>query len=129
MQLVAQRRPFDCGVAALATLIHVEYSDVFYVAARVAGDRIRRGLTIAEMIRIAKRFRHPLARLHPAKVDLDNDSGILSVSWTDRPRWADGHWVVLRRGTIIDPDKAAVWDADDYFGFYKAKAGTLLVER
>jgi hypothetical protein len=129
MQLVPQRRGFDCGVSALSSFCHIDYADVFFVAALVAGRRIRRGLTVDQLCRIAARLKRPLIRVHHKRVDLDEDVGILGIHWNDKPRWADGHWVVLRNGTIIDPEKAAVWDVDEYMKYYKARPGTLLAER
>jgi hypothetical protein len=126
-----QRRSFDCGIACVAAFCHVDYADAFYVAARIAGWKIREGLTVDQLARVAERLQRPLKRVHWSKVDLDDDEGILGVKWTDKPRWADGHWVVLRRGTIVDPDpnNVRVWDADIYMAHYKGKPGTLLAER
>lgn len=126
--LVAQRRAFDCGVACVAIVARADYSDAFFVAAKVAGPKIREGLTVAQLMRVAARLNYPLKRVHWRKVDLDEDSGILGVLWTG-PSWQSGHWVVLRRGTIIDPDGLKLWDADDFMKAHKARPGTLLVER
>jgi hypothetical protein len=127
----AQRRGFDCGVACVAMFCHVDYADAFYVAVGVAGTKIRQGLNVGQVQRIAERLQRPLVRVSWQKVDLEEDSGILGVRWTDKPAWADGHWVVLRCGTIIDPDPAAprVWDADIYMKHHKARPATLLTER
>lgn len=126
--LIPQRRGFDCGVACVAMLCHVDYADAFFVAANVAGKKIREGLTVDQLSRVAARLKRPLRRVHCKRVDLDEDVGLLGVLWPG-PAWKTGHWVVLRRGTIIDPDKLAVWDADEYMKAHKARPGTLLVER
>ena len=126
--LVAQRRGFDCGVACVAIAARTDYADAFYVAARIAGPKIREGLTVTQLMRVASRLKHPMKRVHWRKVDLDEDSGILGILWPG-PAWKSGHWVVLRCGTIIDPDGLKIWDADDFMKAHKARPGTLLVER
>lgn len=132
MIAIAQRRSFDCGVACVAMLCHVDYADAFYVAAKVAGrGKIRQGLNVGQLAKVAEQFQRPLVRVTWQRVDLEEDVGILGIRWNDKPAWADGHWVVLRRGTIIDPDPTSprVWDADIYLKHYKARFGTLLTER
>lgn len=124
--LIAQRRGFDCGVACVAMLCHVDYADAFHVAAMVAGRTLGRGLTIDHIATIARRLKRPLVRVPWQRVDLDEDVGILIVNWIGYPY---NHAVVLRAGTIIDPDKAYVWDADEYMKAHKARPGTLLKER
>jgi hypothetical protein len=130
----SQQRSFDCGVACLAMLCHVPYVDVHVIAAQVRGDRYRQGLLAKDAIVIAARLSRPLTLVHPKKIDLEEDCGLLGIKWNDRPRWADGHWVLLRRGTLIDPDgpglrDATVWDAEEYFRTNKARPGYLLMER
>jgi len=128
MQLIAQRRAFDCGVACVAMLCHVDYADVFFIAATVAGKKFREGLTVEQLAKVAARLKRPLVRVNHKRVDLDEHVGVLGILWPG-PSWKTGHWVVLRRGTIIDPEKAAVWDADEYMKVHKARPGTLLEER
>ena len=128
MHLVAQRRSFDCGVSAISAFCHIDYADVFFVAAQVAGRKFREGLTVDQLAKVAARLKRPLVRVHHKRVELDDHVGILGVLWPG-PSWKPGHWVVLRCGTIIDPDKSAVWDADEFMKHYKARPGTLLAER
>lgn len=130
MRLVTQRRGFDCGVAAVAMWCHVDYADAFYVAARLAGNGahgIRDGLSGVQLQRIAARFARPLRRVHWRKVDLDEDAGILGINYRTG---GSGHWVVLRRGTLIEPDPAnlRIWDADIYLKRYRARLGMLLTD-
>jgi len=134
MKIHQQRKGYDCGVAALASFIdRVSYEDV-YVAAVAASDAFQRreGLGIDDMIRIAKAFGRTLHRVHWRRVDLEEHTGILGVNW-DRSVWkyhgAQGHWVVLRRGVIIDPSGPEYDDATDYLLKNKGRAGTLLQER
>jgi ABC-type bacteriocin/lantibiotic exporter with double-glycine peptidase domain len=129
LPLIAQRRGFDCGVACVAMLCHVDYADAFHVAALVAGRSLTRGLTLDHLQAMARRLKRPLVRVPWQMVDLDEDVGILMINWNDRPVWADGHAVVLRSGTIIDPERAYVWDSDEYMKAHDARPGTLLKER
>lgn len=126
--IVAQRRSFDCGVACVAMVCHVEYSDAFFVAAKIAGSKLREGLTVAQLARVAARLKRPMRKVHYRKVDLDEDAGILGVLWPG-PAWKSGHWVVLRHGTIIDPERGEVWDADEFMRSKKGRPATLLVEK
>ena len=123
--LVSQRKPFDCGVAALAMLLHLAYEDAYALAIVRYGASVRYGLTLKEMRCLARELGHDLRTVHFRKVDLDEDSGILGVNWTHT---TGGHWVVLRKGTIIDPAKAQVWDADEYIRVHHARVGSLLSE-
>lgn len=131
MTLVPQRRSFDCGVACVSTLTGVAYEDVFFLAAKIAGERIRMGLTLTELVKVLRRLGRRFVPVDHRKVDLDEDSGILSIRWIDRPRWADGHVVILSHGTIIEVTPTIqIWnDAKDYMTENKAKHGTLLMEK
>lgn len=130
MKIHAQRRSHDCGVAALASFLGTTYEDM-YVAAVAASDHFMRGqgLTIPNMIRMAEAFGRTLRPLHWRKVDVDEHTGILGVNW-HRSQWkrhgAQGHWVILRAGTIIDPSGPSHDDATDYLVTNKGRAGTLL---
>ena len=127
MRLVAQRRAFDCGVACAAMTCHVDYEDAYFVARHTVGQKFKTGLTMRELAKVTAILKNPLTPKHFKKVDLEDDCGILGVLWPG-PKWVPGHWVVLRRGTIIDPHKSAVWDAEDYMKNYKARPGWLLAE-
>lgn len=129
----AQRRGYDCGVAALASFIGCSYEDAYVAAAAQSASFLRRqGLTIPDMISMAAAFGRRLVRKHYTRVDLDEDGGILGVNW-HRSQWkrhgSTGHWVVLIHGTIIDPSGPSHGDAADYLAVNKGRAGTLLQER
>ena len=125
MSIVAQQRTFDCGVAALAMWLHVDYADVYAAAVQLVGRRLKLGLTLGELRQLALVFARPMATVHFRRVDIEDDAGILGVNWeADEP----GHWVVLRRGTIIDPSGAQVWDADEYLRCHKGRVGSLLTD-
>ena len=128
----AQRRTHDCGVAALASYFNIAYEEIFVAA--VAQSRSfagGAGLSIPEMIAIAKAFGRKLERVHYRQVDLEEHSGILGVNW-DRSMWKQhggtGHWVLLRTGTILDPVGFRFADATDYLTLMKGRVGTLLRE-
>lgn len=132
MKVHAQRRGHDCGVAALASLLGTTYEDM-YVAAVAASPSFveRNGLSVAEMLKMAKAFGRPLKRVDFRRVDLDEHVGVLGVNWA-KSEWkrhgATGHWVVLRCGTIIDPAGPSYDDAHDYLATNKGRVGTLLRE-
>lgn len=130
MKIHAQRKEHDCGVAALASFLGTTYEDMYVAAAAVSPTFLQRqGLTIGEMIRMARAFGRRLVRLNYRRVDLDEHVGILGVNW-DRSVWkrhgAQGHWVVLRAGTIIDPVGPSHYDSDEYLVSNKGRVGTLL---
>ncbi len=125
ISLVPQRKAFDCGVAALSMWGHIEYEDAYALAISRFGASVRYGLQLKEMRLLAKLLGHDLRVVHYRRVDLEDDSGILGVNWTTM---SGGHWVVLRKGTIIDPAKAQVWDADEYIRTHEARVGSLLTE-
>jgi len=129
--LVAQRHPGGCGISCLASWCGLSYEDV-YVAAVAVHPRIpQQGANVVEMLAIAKRLGRVFTRLDYRKVDVEESEGILGVNW-NVPKahgGAKGHWVLLRRGLIIDLDgtPAQVADADEYLLAHKGRAGTLLV--
>jgi ABC-type bacteriocin/lantibiotic exporter with double-glycine peptidase domain len=127
--IIAQRRDQDCGVAALALYVHRRYEDVFVAAIQRCPTMVKDGgLTLDDLVAIAKSFGYGLKRVHYRKVDLDSDAGVLGVNWNKpKEHGSRGHWVVLREGTIICPRLPSVWDADDYLKIENGRVGTLLV--
>lgn len=128
----AQRRGYDCGVAALAGFIGASYEDCYVAAAATSPQFLKRqGLTIPDMISMASAFGRTLVRTHYRRVDIDEHVGILGINW-DRSQWkrhgSTGHWVILRAGTIIDPSGPSYGDAADYLVANKGRVGTLLRE-
>ena len=128
----AQRKGYDCGVAALASFLGTTYEDAYVAAVATSTDFKRRlGLTIPDMITMAAGFGRRLVRVHYRRVDLDEHVGVLGVNWHQsqwRKHGATGHWVVLRAGTIIDPAGPSYGDAHDYLTANRGRAGTLLRE-
>lgn len=134
MIIHTQRQGHDCGVAALASFIGTSYEDAYVaaIAASVRFSRKRDGLSIVAMRRMARGFGRALVRVNYRDVDLDEHIGILGVNWRKKDwkkRGGSGHWVVLRKGTIIDPSGPEYADAYDYLAKYKGRAGTLLREK
>lgn len=125
--LVSQRTSRDCGVAVLSMWLHVSYEDVYALAVKRFGANLKKfGLSLRDMRGLAKTLGHPMRTVHHRKVDIEEDSGILGINGARMV--TGGHWVVLRKGTIIDPDKAQVWDAQEYVTVHQARVGSLLTE-
>lgn len=129
MHVVSQRHDWDCGVAALSMLLGCPYGDVAAAVKEFVERRRsrRRGLTIDDMQAVAALFGVDLARVYRKAGYLDGATGILGVIGGQMDR--AGHWVVLKAGTIIDPDGAEVWSVTDYMAKHKSRPATLLIER
>jgi hypothetical protein len=117
-------------VAALASFLGTSYEDAFLAAVMVSPTFLRRdGLSIPQMLKMAAAFGRPMRRVPWQRVDLEDMSGVLGINW-HRSMWkhhgCQGHWVVLRRGTIIDPVGPSHDDATDYLVTNKGRVGTLL---
>lgn len=131
--ITRQMADHDCGVAVLSTFLSIPYGDVYVAGAIVAPGFARNGgLSIDQMLKMARMYRRPMERVHWRKVNLSTDCGILGVNW-DKSQWkkhgAAGHWVILSRGTVIDPSDLSYDLAVDYLTKYKGRAGTLLREK
>lgn len=127
-RVIAQRRSMDCGVAALAMLLAQSYEDTYAAATRIAPRVQRNGLYLKELVAIAAQLGARLERRHSGRYSLDDDDGILSIRRSapeSKIRW---HFVVLRRGIILDPDGPMVVDVADYFALTHTKPCTLLVQ-
>lgn len=131
VRAVAQRKSWDCGVAALAMLTDRSYGDVAAAARKLVdpSKARRRGLIIPEVVTLAKHFGVKLKAVTRKRDYLVGRTGILGViGGTMDPC---GHWVVLKSGPsgmfIVDPDGAESWDALDYLKKHQARPVTLLV--
>jgi hypothetical protein len=114
---------FDCGTASLAILTGLPYTTVDETV-RIIDPR-REGLYNRELIAVAKQLGVTLTqtrRFDPAA------EGVLRVRWNsgDRKRHnPDGHFVVLRKGTVICNEFGLrTWD--DYQRQYDCRPCTLL---
>jgi hypothetical protein len=70
---VAMRHTWDCGIAALASVLRLPYGDVVATARALYGKAVRHGFTGVELERIAATLGRPLRRLrrperHPTGV-------------------------------------------------------------
>jgi hypothetical protein len=89
----------DCGTASLAILTGLAYPDVAAAAREL--DPKGEGLYNRELVAIARRLGVTLTqtrRFDPAA------EGVLRIRWNGgdrRRRFPDGHFVVLRKGTVI----------------------------
>lgn len=132
MKVQRQQDVHDCGVAALASFMGRTYADVYVAAVAVSPAFGRRadGLRLMDLERVARAFGFQTKRVDYRRVDLEEDEGVLGVNW-NRPKdhgGAVGHWVVLRRGLICEPDTTGsdVVEADVYLTTRGGRVGTLL---
>lgn len=131
VRAVAQRKSWDCGVACLSMVTERSYGDVAAEARKLVDPRKarKRGLIIADVVTLAKKFGVRLRPVTRKKDYLVGRTGILGVVGGDMD--PSGHWVVLKSGPsgmfIVDPDGAESWDALDYLKKHQARPVTLLV--
>jgi hypothetical protein len=130
VKLVTQRAEGDCGIAAMATLLELEWEDLYLAAACVDDKRRgKSGLSLKSMIAIGtvlgvtfKGKRKP--------INLDTDEGILNVDWDKRHKYKySGHYVVLGLGVIVDPHDGSISDPEEYLASRGGRLGTLLEVR
>ncbi len=120
---LVQQRPGcgDCAIAALATILGIDYETVLVAAARVAkGDISVRGIYGTEIIKIAKKLGVTLKAKKWPKVDQDEDTGIVAVhARMNGPDFGE-HVVVFDRGNVIDLRDLTIWEADAFTAHYAA---------
>lgn len=129
MRLVLQRTGGDCGIAALATLIEQTYEDVYVATAAVdKKKRGRDGIHLEALCDVAKRLGVTLRLKRLARLNLEEDEGLLLVNWTpgSRHNFKVAHLVVLGHGVIVDPADGIVLPADEYLARERATAGSFL---
>jgi hypothetical protein len=127
VKVVAQRRDWDCGVAALAMLLARDYGDVS-AAVRQTLDPARvkrRGLGVRDAIRVGATLGARLKAVRRRRDYLVGTTGMLGLLGEECA--PHGHWVVFKNGTIIDPNHGEVWDAPGYLAHYQLRPCTLLV--
>lgn len=133
IKFVAQRKAWDCGVAAMAMLAGKSYGDV----AQVLRDSFnpdcqalmkKRGITLVEMRALGGWLGVTLEITPRAAGYLEGQTGILTLRG-DR-YCKEGHYVVLKDGThVIDPDGTDVWKLEDYLSRHGVRTATLLAWR
>lgn len=128
VRLVSQRAKGDCGLAALAMYFGLSYEEVFCAAHCRKRDRDVRetGMYTKDFLRIAKRLGRVL--LLRRKVDLDEDTGILTIERTEpQEECFLQHVVLLRFGLIFDTD-GMIWEPQDYMDMLNFRPLSLLTE-
>jgi len=115
-----RRRSNDCGVWAIHTLTGVPYADVAAAAQKADRWGGERGLYLSQIIHICELLGFKVRKRK--RVDLEDDTGILSVWFSKR----DGHVVVLREGELIDADGTS-WKADDYIAAKRVRVSAILL--
>ena len=128
VRVVAQRKSWDCGVAALVMLTGESYGDVSaIVRAEVDPRKLRRrGLSIADVVDVASRFGHRLRVVYRSDGYLKKHSdGILGMTGGQMDK--AGHWLILKAGVVVDPDGAEVWSVEDYTKRFQCRPTVLLV--
>lgn len=128
--LHTQRRDKDCAIAALASLLHLQYEDV-YAAALIAEPHWKRtgGLSVRGIVQAAEALGFKLGRVHHRHVDLETMRGLLIVNWNEPKKMGGyGHCVILDEGRILDPrdNPQGIYDADEYLALNGGRVGTLL---
>ena len=115
----------DCAVACLATILRREYGEVLAAASRSVRTVWTDGLTMKEMLRVARTLKGCVMLVQT--FDPEEDSGVLSVSFRDR---AVEHAVVLIEGWIFDPEHnpVSMWRYEDYLAVQNAVPSGLIKE-
>jgi ABC-type bacteriocin/lantibiotic exporter with double-glycine peptidase domain len=117
VRIVVQRNANDCGVAALSTLVAMDY-DVVAATAPRGGQK---GLRTRELVATARRLGITLTAVRA--YDLDVDAGVLRVRSHAHHR--DGHWVTVRYGLIFNPHDGSARPWREYQTKYRARFGLL----
>jgi len=124
-----QRQEWDCGLAALTSLLPLEYADVSAMA-RTLFDmkQVKRdGLLVRQMEELGTALGFTLKRIRKSKHYLEGRTGVLAFNYAGK-RDKEGHWAVIKDGThIVDPDGAEIWNVADYLKHKQYTTGTLFV--
>lgn len=120
VRLVPQRAAWDCGVAALATLLSSSACDYETVAAKAPRGG-QRGMRTRELVATARRLGRTLTAVRA--YDLDVDAGVLRVRSHRYHR--EGHMVALRYGLIWDPHDGTARPWREYAATTRARFGML----
>ena len=107
---VMQKDIYDCGVASLAMLLGLPYSEVRKAASDIYKERLKEGLDTRSMIRIAKELGHVLKSVPYPNPDLEPQTGILGTY---------DHYVMLFEGVVYNPADGLLYDVDTYLASRK----------
>ena len=105
MKLIRQKNDIDCGIACAAMVSGYHYK----IAARADLTPWQdRGLSLAQMINIVRRLTRQkwsfsVQNLKKPLIDANLKPGILVVLIRD-PEMPYGHWIVINKNIVYDPD-------------------------
>ncbi len=128
VRFVAQQRNIaDCGIAALAMCLGIEYSEALVLVASVVPRVLTTGATWQQLRRAARRHGARFKVL-TKNIDVDNEDlcGILGVSLITEGEY-EHHAVYLTRGLIFDGRTESVWESDVYLRTHNADITSLMV--
>lgn len=119
----------DCGVAALAMMLGLNYPQALVLVASVKPKVLETGVEWNDLIKAARKKKVKLKIVLAQHVDLDDEdvTGILSVKYIDGGK-ATEHAVYLTRGLIFDGRTDAVYEPDVYLKIHNADVMSLLVK-
>lgn len=86
----------------------------------------RNGLGCKDLVTLAELLDVELRLIRRKKDYTHGATGILGVKGGKMA--GDGHWVVLKSGTVIDPADSTVWTLEDYCKKFGCRSVTLLQE-
>ncbi len=128
VRFVKQQTKDDCGVCSLAMFFGITYEDALGASVIATKDSKlhRRGLYATQLVRVAQQFNVNLVTRRTC--DLETTHGLLIVEFPpDKKGDIDRHVVLLKHGTIYDPNDGTVWDAEAYVDTWKVKITSCLV--
>ena len=115
-------RDADCGIAAAAMLFGLSRDEAVACCAAVRPQVLSHGLTMGNLLEIAKILGSRAAWVQKGHYDLHEDTGVLYVEDA-----TTGHVALLWEGRIIDGNGECWLDPDDYLAHYRYTVGALLV--
>jgi hypothetical protein len=124
VRLIPKRGENDCAVATLASYLRRDYEEVLVAAAKVRPTVWAAGMYCTDVARVAARL--GVRGRWLKSFDVDNDSGVLWVSYNDNGL---EHMVLLDEGKIfeLDHNPVTMWDTEQFFGHYNAVPKQLFV--
>jgi ABC-type bacteriocin/lantibiotic exporter with double-glycine peptidase domain len=111
VQPLIQPGPLDCGLAVLAMYLGRPFAEIAERASRITRAP-RRGLTVAQIRRIAQGYGVRLLSRRLQGPDLDDEIAAL-VLVRKRTGW---HWVLWFRGVVVDPADGVIHAPEAYWG-------------
>ena len=118
---IIQKEDGDCALAAVAMLIQKPYREVSEMALKTFKERPHStGLELRQIRTLIKKFGLEVESLAINDIDLDEETGILSITKKNP------HVVLLFQGVIVDPANGLLYDRDAYCADQKAKITRLI---